>query len=219
MSILSTADAERYYDRCGSRQDDQGFYEAPALDILVDHGAFETAQAVVEFGCGTGQFAHRLLRDHLGPTARYWGFDLSTTMVKLAQARLKPYGERVRVLKTDGGPRLPLVDRSCDCFVSTFVLDLLPESTLVEVLQEAQRLLQPGGLLCLAGITPGVGVLSTVVMRAWAMIHTLNPSWVGGCRPLKLEPYLDRGVWRLRHRQGIAASGIAVEGLVAELLW
>jgi len=80
MSILSTADAERYYDRFGSRQDDQGFYEAPALDILVGYGIFEAAQAVVEFGCGTSKFADCLLRDHLSPTARYWGFDLSATM-------------------------------------------------------------------------------------------------------------------------------------------
>jgi len=88
MSILSTADAERYYDRFGSRQDDQGFYEAPALDILVGYGIFEAAQAVVEFGCGTSKFADCLLRDHLSPTARYWGFDLSATMVELAQASI-----------------------------------------------------------------------------------------------------------------------------------
>lgn len=69
--------------------------------------------------------------------------------------------------------------------------------------QEAQRLLQPSGLLCLAGITPGMGIISTVVMKAWAMVHTLNPSWVGGCRPLNLEPYLDRRIWQLRHREGV----------------
>jgi len=57
--------------------------------------------------------------------------------VKLAQARLRPYGGRVRVLKTNGSPRLPLADNSCDGhrpvydhrFISTFVLDLLPEPT------------------------------------------------------------------------------------------
>lgn len=54
-----------YYDRFGDKQDKQGFYEDIALAELVRYGRFEEATRVVEFGCGTGRFAERLLTDHL----------------------------------------------------------------------------------------------------------------------------------------------------------
>ena len=57
---FTPADARRFYDRFGSRQDTQGFYENPALDDLVKHANFERALSVLEFGCGTGSFARRL---------------------------------------------------------------------------------------------------------------------------------------------------------------
>ena len=43
-------DARRFYDRFGSRQDTQGFYENPALDDLVKYADFEHARSVLEFG-------------------------------------------------------------------------------------------------------------------------------------------------------------------------
>src|SRR5271157_5204312 len=66
-------DARRFYDRFGSRQDTQGFYENPAFDDLVKHADFEHARSVLEFGCGTGSFARRLLETVVPADARYIG--------------------------------------------------------------------------------------------------------------------------------------------------
>ena len=41
--------------------------ERRALDALAEQGDFGRARAVLEFGCGTGRFAARLLRDHAAP--------------------------------------------------------------------------------------------------------------------------------------------------------
>jgi len=62
---LSPAEAKRFYDRLGSRQDWQGFYENPAINALIEHAGFDSAHSVIEFGCGTGTLAARLLREHL----------------------------------------------------------------------------------------------------------------------------------------------------------
>lgn len=55
MKTLSREEARRVYNRIGKLQDSQAFYEAPAIDLIIDHGHFATAQSVFEFGCGTGR--------------------------------------------------------------------------------------------------------------------------------------------------------------------
>jgi len=70
--------ARRFYDRFGCRQDTQGFYENPALDDLVKYADFEHARSVLEFGCGTGSFARRLLETDLPVKAHYLGLDITS---------------------------------------------------------------------------------------------------------------------------------------------
>ncbi len=69
--MLSHQQATAFYDRLGTKQDWQAFYEVPATANLIAHAAFEEAQSVFECGCGTGAFAERLLSRHLPPQARY----------------------------------------------------------------------------------------------------------------------------------------------------
>lgn len=97
MSILTRGEARAFYDKFGSKQDSQAFYEAAALDQLVENSSFATAQSVFEFGCGTGRFAFDLLQRHVPADAVYRGVDISSTMVRLASARLAPFGERAAV--------------------------------------------------------------------------------------------------------------------------
>jgi SAM-dependent methyltransferase len=62
---LSHDEARRAYDRIGSLQDSQAFYEDVATSLLLQHGDFPSARSVFEFGCGTGRFAQRLLEEQL----------------------------------------------------------------------------------------------------------------------------------------------------------
>lgn len=93
--VLSREEIRRFYDRFGSRQDLQRFYETPALeDDLIDHCPWEDARSVLEFGCGTGALAERLLAGHLPGNTRYVGVDISETMCQIARRRLEPFGSR-----------------------------------------------------------------------------------------------------------------------------
>ena len=214
--VLSRAEARRVYDRIGAGQDTQAFYEDRATGLLIRHGAFGSASRVLELGCGTGRFALRLLTSHLPETARYRGLDLSPKMVELARARLAPFAARAEVVLTDGAPPASEPTASCDRFVSNFVLDLLPEEDIAAVLSEAHRILAPGGLLCLAGLSTGAGAFSRLVSRAWARVHALRPALVGGCRPLELLAWLPPEQWRVRHHAQLAPFGVPSEALVAE---
>jgi ubiquinone/menaquinone biosynthesis C-methylase UbiE len=216
VRTLSHAEARRFYDRFGARQDAQAFYERPALERLVAHSELAEAQAVVEFGCGTGRLAAGLLGGALSPSCRYLGLDLSATMVELAQARVARFGARAEIRRTEGEPRIDAPDASFDRFLSTYVLDLLPEDEIRSLLAEAHRVLAPGGLLAVASLTRGERGLPRALSFVWEGVHRLRPALVGGCRPIALSPHLAGRGWRILHRSVVAPYAIPSEVVVAE---
>jgi ubiquinone/menaquinone biosynthesis C-methylase UbiE len=137
-------------------------------------------------------------------------------MLELAQARVAPFAGRAEVQLTDGSPSLAVGDNTSDRFLSAYVLDLLSEKEIRAALREAQRLLVPGGLLCLASLTFGHTPVSRLVCRSWTAIHSLNPRLVGGCRPLELAAFVGPE-WRILHREVVCTVGICTEVLVAAL--
>lgn len=212
---LSPAEAKRFYDRLGSVQDWQGFFENPAINEMIAHAVFDSAHSVFEFGCGTGALAARLLQHHLSADARYVGLDVSDTMVSLAQERLKPWTERARIYQSDGSPRIPEADRSFDRFVSTYVFDLLAPDFIGQLVSEAHRMLVPGGKLCLVSMTFGASSLSRAVCWGWQRLWRLSPGAVGGCHPIELSEYLQADFWKVDHQTKVTSWGITSEILVA----
>ena len=216
MNTLTHRQGRRTYDRIGSRQDTQGFYEDPATARLLRHGDFTAAVSVFEFGCGTGRFALRLLEEYLPADARYRGVDLSPKMVRLSRDRLARYAVRAEVILTDGDPPTGEADGSCDRFVSTCVFDLLSPDDIRATLRQAHRMLRPNGLLCLVGISGGTTPVSRMVMGIVSRVQSVFPALVGGCRPLDLASFLPPSEWRVGHDSKLVAFGIASEILVAK---
>ncbi len=195
--FITPEQARRFYDRIGRGQDARPLSERRALDALAAHGDFTRATSVLEFGCGTGRFAARLLREQLPDGATYVGLDVSPHMAGLARAAVAPWAGRARVELTDGSVHFPVPDASCDRVVSTYVLDLLSPADAAAFVAEARRVLRPGGLLALASLTPGRTRPARLVTRLWQAIWRLDPVLLGGCRPLRLSTLLDRREWDL----------------------
>ena len=216
--VLKSSEARSYYDRFGKKQDTQSFYEDRALDDLIAHAGFEDAGRVFEFGCGTGRFASRLLKDFIPPSATYLGCDLSSTMVNLARERLGEYGERVSVVQSDGGVKFPTPDRSVDRVVSTYVLDLLSEQDIAAFFGEAYRVINVSGKVCLASLTRGTTAVSKMVSGLWNSVFQMRASLVGGCRPIRLESYVDSGRWEIEYQNVVVALGVPSEVLVVHMI-
>lgn len=212
---LSYEEARRFYDRFGTKQDKQAFYEQSAIDRLCAHADFGSATAVLELGCGTGKLAERMLGHELGPEARYLGLDVSGTMVALARDRTVRFGARAEIRQTDGSPGIDVPSGSFDRFVSCYVLDLLSPGDIQAVFGEAARILPPGALLCTAGLTDGTTPVARLVSRSWAWLQARRPAWVGGCRPIAVRELLPRGVWRVEYAGVVSAFGVPSEVVIA----
>ncbi len=212
--MLTREQVKAIYDQFGARQDRQGYYEDPALAALIAQADFTHARRVFEFGCGTGRLAEQLLVRQLPAQAVYCAVDLSSTMVRLASVRLAPYRERTVVARAEGFPHLPVADCSVDRFVSTYVFDLLPRQEIRALLVEVQRVLAPGGRLCLVGLTRGTTPLGRLVSCVWTGVHTLTPARVGGCRPLTIRDFLDEE-WQIEYSGVVTTWGIPSEVVTA----
>ncbi len=212
---MTHAQARAIYNRIGALQDTQRFYEDAAVRLLVEHADLGAAQAVIEFGCGTGRHAATMLREHLPQNAHYVGIDQSQRMVQLSRERLRPWTDRSAVWQSDGRPIIEADDQSFDRFWSTYVLDLLSPDDIVAVLDEAHRLLRPGGRLCLASLTLGDTAFQQGVSAVLRRVYAAQPALLGGCRPLRLRSFLDSERWSILFRQVVSRLGIPSEVIVA----
>jgi ubiquinone/menaquinone biosynthesis C-methylase UbiE len=215
MRTLSHEEARTFYDWFGKRQDSQGFYEDAALADLVANADFGKARSVFEFGCGTGRFAECLLSDWLPSDCRYQAVDISAAMVRLAQTRLARWGSRAHVTQTSGAMDVPAPNASVDRFVACYVFDLLSDEDIRWILAEAHRVLVPGGLLCLVGLTRGTSLMARLVGALWRALFWLQPKLVGGCRALVATDYLNDRDWLVRHDNVVTRIGISSGVLVA----
>ncbi len=213
--MLKPSEAKEYYDRFGIRQDEQGFYEDRPLAALVAQLDLSNAGSVVELGCGTGRLALDLLENHLPEEATYRGIDISDTMVSIAQERLAVFGERAFVVQGDGAQKLPCGEGGCDRVIATYVLDLLSADDARSFIREAHRILAPGGLIGIAGLTPGTSTVSRAVSIVWRTVQRVWPRRVGGCRPVEAAAYLDADNWSIVSRSVVTQSTIPSEVIVA----
>lgn len=206
-----------FYDRIGRFQDTQHSYEDTAVHRLVQLADFEQAESVLELGCGTGRMAANLLASVLPSRARYVAVDVSPTMVRIASQRLSPWADRVAVKLLEApGLSLPGDDATFDRLLATYVFDLLSPEHARALIDEAARLLAPGGLITLASLTNGTTTTSRIVCSAWNAVAHRWPSLVGGCRPIELKDLITGPKWSVRHMEVLVRLGVPSEVLLAQ---
>lgn len=128
------------------------------LERVVLPETLSTKASVLDMGCGPGTNLNRLLRLNL-PFARYVGIDLSPTMLKWRRRQNTSNQGFVMA----NSMRLPFEACSFDVVLSTWMFSHIPEPT--RVIQEAQRLLRPGGWLIVACFTRTGGWTKVLLRR------------------------------------------------------
>ena len=118
-------------------------YMNQTLPVAQDAAAVGVGEKVLDVACGTGELVRRIAE--VTPGAELTGIDLAPNMVE--QARHKLAGETDARIEQADAHDLPFVDDTFDVVVcaNTFHYFTHPEG----VLQEARRVLAPGGRLVL----------------------------------------------------------------------
>ena len=131
----------------------------------------------IDLGCGEGHNT-RLVRDR---GARVIGIDTSPTFVRAAQSEEAEASGRICYLLASG-LQLPVRDASMD--FATGFMSLMDMADPPRVLQEAQRVLRPGGFLQFSMLHPAM----TVPIRRW-----VNDETTGERAALAIGGYFEKG--------------------------
>lgn len=100
----------------------------------------------LEIACGSGSATRPVLETF--PKARVTALDLSSSYLKVAQESLRSF-DSVDFIQGDGS-HLEFKDGTFDAIYSVYLLHELPREVREKVVQEAYRVLKPGGLLIFA---------------------------------------------------------------------
>jgi ubiquinone/menaquinone biosynthesis C-methylase UbiE len=128
----------------------------PNHDAVVSELRRSGARRVLDVGCGTGILTTRIWRD-LRPEVVY-GCDPSPGMLEQAHER----SHDVRWLQGTA-ERVPLDDRALDAVVTTEAFQFFDQPA---ALDEFFRLLEPGGTVLIAMLTPPMPALSVLTRLA-----------------------------------------------------
>lgn len=101
-------------------------------------------QRIADLGCGFGK-STRPFADAF-PDAEVWGVDLSAPVLKLAHATAERMGKAIRFKQADSR-HTGLEAGTFDVVAGTMVLHEMPPAAVAETIQEAARLLRPGGAM------------------------------------------------------------------------
>jgi len=147
MSQSSDTPVKQAYDLWAERYDSDD-NKTRDLDArcLMEAKLELTDRNVVEFGAGTGKNTAFLARH----ADRVLAMDLSPGM--LDQARSRQLGAHVQFLEHDVTKTWPIRKGSVDFVIGNLVLEHI--EVLAPVINEAARVLRPGGLLYLAELHP-----------------------------------------------------------------
>ncbi len=200
-----------YFDYFGIGLDLLNLIDFKAYTALLASSNMTQSRSVLDFGCGRGILAYRLLTQFPNVVSLV-AVDLSHRCMRTTQNRLSSFGQ---VNCYVGSLEQIPADSRFDRIFSSFVLDTMPVDKIAIVLDGFHKILEPGGLVCLLSASPGVNRLSRLVMDAWQSLYALNPQLVGGTRVITIEPFLQPAGLSLLKLSQVISCGFCSEVLIA----
>lgn len=159
-------------------------------DLVLDFAGPLAGLRVLDVGCGDGMYAVSAARQGAIVTAA----DQSDRMLKVARERAAEAGVDVRFERADAG-RLPFADRSFDLVIAVTVLCFVEEPA--RALEEAARVLAPGGRLVLADLNRWNTWSARRRVRGWLGLDTWRRARFRSMRALtRLAEYAGLAVER-----------------------
>ncbi len=184
--------------------------ETKARDICLEWAAIRNGESVLEIAVGTGLAFEKIVSSN--PDGRNEGIDITEPMLQRARKRMASHAGANYRLAIGDAFDLEFADASFDAIVNNYLFDLLPEADFAAVLAQFKRVLRPGGRLAMVNMTVG----ERWRHRLWQSLYRVHPALLGGCRGVRLLPWLeDAGFLRLR-REYVSQFGFPSEVVFGE---
>jgi len=147
---------------------------------------------ILEIGCGVGRVGKVL-----APICRTWtGCDVSANMLKYAARRLRDFSN-VRFVELSGYDLKPVASESMDVVYSTVVFMHLSEWDRYNYIEDARRVLRPGGRLYVDNISLTTGYGWNFFQESRAIPPSERPPYIGSVStPQEIEVYLNRAGYK-----------------------
>ncbi len=189
----------RHYDVWARRA------EAKARTRCLELAAIRDGGAVLEVAVGTGLTFVEIPRRN--PHGRNEGIDITEEMLARARERAAAVGVSGYRLEIGDAYHLAYPDESFDVLVNNYMFDLLPVGDFATVLAEFKRVLKRDGRLVLVNMTRSERWTDAL----WELVYRMRPAWLGGCRAVRLAPFLEATGFDLATREQVSELGFASE--------
>lgn len=137
-------------------------------DQLVTQMNIQPGQRILDVGCGTATLA--LLIKKRYPDTEVVGLDPDTQILDIARRKAAREGAQIR-FDVGYADRLPYADATYDCVTSSLVLHHLTSEVKRAALDEAYRVLRPGGQLHVADFGSARNPLLRLVFAPVMLLH------------------------------------------------
>jgi ubiquinone/menaquinone biosynthesis C-methylase UbiE len=160
--------------------------EARARRLGLQWANVQDSERVLEVAVGTGLSFQALLRQN--PSGYTDGIDLTPAMLQRARRRAARTGITAYRLAPGNAFDLDFPDDTFDLLLNSYMVDMVPEADLGPLLREYRRVLKPGGRLVMMNMTLGERWYN----QFWDGLYRLHPPLLGGCRGVRLLPYVQK---------------------------
>lgn len=198
---LSTREFTKFYDFFGEKYDWFSIYEANAKKKAIEWLALSPGLRMLDIGTGSGK-EHGKMHEAIQPEGKLFGVDLSKGMLHATQK--KGFCQLIQA----NALQLPFSGSIFDRIYCAYLLDLLPQEFLPEVLTGFSKSLKPGGRMVLLSLTEGIDLPSRMIVALWKQVYKVSATACGGCRPLALDIFAQKAGLNILHKETIVQSGI-----------
>ena len=173
----------------------------------------QPGEQVLEVGFGTGQCLKKMV-GAIGETGSVYGVDLSPGMLEVAESRLQKarIGDSVELCLGDA-TELPYDANSFDAVYSSFTLELFDTPEIPVVLLDCQRVLKPGGRLCIVSMSKKIQSGIMVKLYEWSQ---KNFNKYIDCRPIYVEQSIRDSGFIISSVTEMSMFGLPVDIVLAK---